>query len=105
MVGNTQEGDSTWARYIGGSYAIFVAPDRKSHQSKGFRGYTDEALNVVSNYGKIGLIIDWGGGAGGRNTRTELATKFLVDIITFQDVYKKLLVDLDQTFGKMKKLL
>lgn len=76
MVGNTQEGDSTWARYIGGSYAIFVAPDRKSHQSKGFRGYTDEALNVVSNYGKIGLSIDWGGGAGGRNTRTELATKF-----------------------------
>lgn len=76
MVGNTQEGDSTWARYIGGSYAIFVAPDRKSHQSKGFRGYTDEALNVVSNYGKIGLSVDWGGGAGGRNTRTELATKF-----------------------------
>ena len=76
MVGNTQEGDSTWARYIGGSYAIFVAPDRKSHQSKGFRGYTDGALDVVSNYGKIGLSVNWSAGAGGRNTRTELATKF-----------------------------
>ena len=76
MIGNTQEGDSTWARYIGGSYAIFVAPDRKSHQSKGFRGYTDEALDVVSNYGKIGLSVNWSAGADGRNTRTELATKF-----------------------------
>lgn len=76
MVGNTQEGDSTWARYIGGSYAIFVAPDRKSHQSKGFRGYTDEALDIVSNYGKIGLSVNWSAGAGGKNNNTELATKF-----------------------------
>ena len=76
MVGNTQEGDSTWARWIGGSYAIFVAPDRKSHQSRGYKGYADEAFDVVSNYGKIGLSVNWSAGAGGRNTRTELATKF-----------------------------
>lgn len=76
MVGNTQEGDSTWARYIGGSYAIFVAPDRKSHQSKGYKGYTDEAFDVVSNHGKYGLSVNWSAGASGRNNNTELATKF-----------------------------
>lgn len=76
MVGNTQEGDSTWARWIGGSYAIFVAPDRKNHQSRGYKGYADEAFNVVSNYGKYGLSVNWSAGAGGRNNSTELATKF-----------------------------
>ena len=76
MVGNTQEGDTTWARWIGGSYAIFVAPDRKSHQSRGYKGYADEAFDVVSNHGKYGLSVDWGAGAGGRNNNTELATKF-----------------------------
>lgn len=76
MVGNTQDGDSTWARWIGGSYAIFVAPDRKSHQSRGYKGYADEAFNVVSNYGKYGLSVNWSAGAGGRNNSTELATKF-----------------------------
>ena len=55
---------------------MFEAPGRTGHQSRGYSGDWDEALNVVSNYGKIGLSIDWGGGAGGRNTRTELATKF-----------------------------
>lgn len=77
MVGNTQDGDTTWARWIGsGEYAIFVALDRKSHQSRGYKGYTDEALNVVSNYGKYGIRVDWGAGAGGRNNKTDLAEKF-----------------------------
>lgn len=76
MLGNVKQDDSTWARYIGGRFAIFVAPGRTGHQSRGYSGDWDEALNVVSNYGKIGLSVDWGGGAGGRNTRTELATKF-----------------------------
>lgn len=76
MLGNVKQDDTTWARYIGGRFAIFEAPGRTGHQSRGYSGDWDEALNVVSNYGKIGLSVDWGGGAGGRNTRTELATKF-----------------------------
>ena len=76
MLGNVKQDDSTWARYIGGRFAIFVAPGRTGHQSRGYSGDWDEALNVVSNYGKIGLSVNWSAGAGGRNTRTELATKF-----------------------------
>ena len=76
MLGNVKQDDSTWARYIGGRFAIFVAPGRTGHQSRGYSGDWDEALNVVSNYGKIGLSVNWSAGAGGRNNNTELATKF-----------------------------
>ena len=58
MLGNVKQDDTTWARYIGGRFAIFEAPGRTGHQSRGYSGDWDEALNVVSNYGKIGLSVD-----------------------------------------------
>lgn len=71
MVGNTEKGNNTWARYIGGRYAVF-----ENGASRGYSADKQTALDVVSGYGKYGLAVDWSSGAGGRNSKTEVTERF-----------------------------